>query len=152
MTFDRPWVIFLLWLPFAWATFEWTRTRRKLGLILKTLAFVAILAALAQPRLDLHETKLAVAVLADTSASASTADLNRATEIAEKISAARGRNVLNIVPFAHGIRPLAGNELKTPFHLTATSGEAGRSTDLEAAVREAIAALPSGLVPRLTLI
>ena len=33
-----------------------------------------------------------------------------------------------------------------------TSGEAGRATDLEAAIREAVASLPEGLVPRVALI
>ena len=63
MTFDRSWVLYLAWLPLAWAAFEWTRSPRKLGLILKTLAFVAVLIALAEPSMTLEETKLAVAEL-----------------------------------------------------------------------------------------
>ena len=53
--------------------FEWRRTRRTLALALKTLAFMAIILALAEPKLTLPETKMAVAVLVDTSASVSSA-------------------------------------------------------------------------------
>src|SRR5262249_5976558 len=37
-------------------------------------------------------------------------------------------------------------------NLKHTAGDAGRATDLEAAIREAIGSLPSGMVPRLALI
>jgi len=82
MTFDRAWVLMLLWLPAAWMLFEWRRTSRKLGLALKALSMAAILLALAEPRMILQETKVAVAVLVDTSASSSAADLDRASQLA----------------------------------------------------------------------
>ena len=69
MTFDRSWVLFLAWLPLAWATFEWKRTSRRFGLAMKALCFVAVIVALAEPLITLPESKLAVAVLVDTSAS-----------------------------------------------------------------------------------
>src|SRR5215472_4012499 len=74
MTFDRGWVLAIAWLPLAWAAWEWTRTRRRLALTLKCLALVAILLALAEPKLRIQETKVALAVLVDTSASVSPAD------------------------------------------------------------------------------
>ena len=43
-------------------------------------------------------------------------------------------------------------EGQTPWRLRLTSGSDGRSTDLEAAVREAVSSLPSGMLPRLALI
>ncbi len=50
-----------------------------------------------------------------------------------------------MIPFARSTETLEGN-------LRLTSGEAGRATDLEAAVREAVASLPAGMVPRVALI
>jgi len=150
--FDRSWVLFLTWLPIAWAIFEWRRTTRHTGLILKALSFVLILMALAEPRMVLDETRLAVAVLVDTSASTSTADLEHATDLAQEISGARGRHSVNVIPFARSTRALESGEQRDPWRLVQTSGEDGRATDLEAAVREAIASMPSGMVPRVALI
>ena len=152
MIFDRSWVLFLAWLPLAWALFEWRRTTRRLGLVLKALCFIAILIALAEPRMVLDETKLAVAVLVDTSASSSPADLEKAGYLAEKISGARGRHAVNVIPFARSTRALESAEKNNLARLGSTSGEDGRATDLEAAVREAIASMPGGMVPRVALI
>ena len=49
MTFERAWVLAFLLLPLGWMLFEWRRTRRTLALALKTLAFLAIILALAEP-------------------------------------------------------------------------------------------------------
>ncbi|MEO8099833.1 MAG: VWA domain-containing protein [Acidobacteriota bacterium] len=152
MTFDRSWVLMIAWIPLAWAAFEWPRTARRVGLVLKALCFVAVLIALAEPSIMLPESKLAVAVLVDTSASTSKADLDRGSELARNLVGARGRNYINVIPFARSTRALSKAENKNQIQLTATSGEAGRATDLEAAVREAIASLPAGLVPRVALI
>ncbi|HEY2845701.1 MAG TPA: VWA domain-containing protein, partial [Bryobacteraceae bacterium] len=152
MTFDRSWVLMLAWLPLAWMVFEWRRTSRKLGLILKALSLAAILLALAQPRIILEETKVALAVLVDTSASSSAADLERASQLARSMSGAQGRHWMKVVPFARSTRSLAPNEEQSTLRLASTAGEAGRATDLEAAVREAIASLPAGMVPRVALI
>jgi Mg-chelatase subunit ChlD len=152
MTFDRSWVLFLLWLPAAWMLFEWRRTSRKLGLTLKALSLAAILLALSEPRMILQETKVALAVLVDTSASSSAADLDRASQLARTMSGAQGRHWMRVVPFARSTRNLAPAEQQNTLRLASTSGEAGRATDLEAAIREAIASLPAGMVPRVALI
>ena len=152
MTFDRTWVLAIAWLPLAWILFEWRRTARKLGLVLKAACFTAILLALAEPRMILQETKVALAVLVDTSASSSAADLERASQLAQTMSGARGRHWMRVVPFARSTRDLTSGEQQNNSQLTSTSGEAGRATDLEAAVREAIASLPAGMVPRVALI
>ncbi len=152
MTFDRSWVLFLAWLPLAWATFEWKRTSRRFGLAMKALCFVAVIVALAEPHITLPESKLAVAVLVDTSASQSPADLERANELSRSLTSARGRNWMSVIPFARTTRPLAASEEKGTLRLASTSGQAGRATDLEAAVREAIATLPAGMIPRVALI
>ncbi|MGH9648526.1 MAG: VWA domain-containing protein, partial [Bryobacteraceae bacterium] len=152
MTFDRAWVLAIAWLPLAWMLFEWRRTARKLGLVLKAACFTAILLALAEPRMILQETRVALAVLVDTSASSSAADLERASQLAQTMSGARGRHWMRVVPFARSTRDLTSAEQQSSLKLTSTSGEAGRATDLEAAVREAIASLPAGMIPRVALI
>ena len=152
MTFERAWVLFLLVLPLGWMLFERTRTRRTIPLILKTLAFVAIILALAEPSIRLPETKMAVAVLVDTSSSVSSQDLARASALAQAMDHARGRHWIRFFPFARGLRNLAPQEQGKSWQFRYTAGDAGHATDLEAALREAMTSLPSGLVPRLVLI
>ncbi len=152
MTFDRIWVLAFVWLPLAWTIFEWRRTQRKLALVLKALSFAAILFALAEPRLNTSETKVALAVLVDTSNSVSAADLERASQIAGAIANERGRHWMRVIPFARSTRLLDRTEGGKPWKLKPTSGESGRATDLEAAIREAAASLPAGMVPRIALI
>jgi Ca-activated chloride channel homolog len=151
MTFDREWVLAISWLPVAWAIFEWRRTQRHLALVLKAVSFVAVLVALAEPHLATTETKVALAVLVDTSASVSPADLDRASQLAEAINNEKGRHWVRVIPFARSTRALDATEGK-PWKLRLTAGESGRATDLEAAVREAVASLPAGMVPRVALI
>jgi Ca-activated chloride channel homolog len=151
MSFDREWVLALAWVPVAWAIFEWRRTQRHLALVLKALSFVAVLVALAEPHLATTETKVALAVLVDTSASVSPADLDRASKLAEAINDEKGRHWVRVIPFARSTRSLDATEGK-PWKLRLTAGESGRATDLEAAIREAVASLPAGMVPRVALI
>jgi Mg-chelatase subunit ChlD len=152
MSFDRPWILFLLALPVAWLAYEWVRTARRAGLLAMALCFAAVVLALAEPRLMVPESRMAVAVLVDTSASTSPEDLQRANEIVGALQRARGRHWFKVIPFARGVRPLSPAETDAVPRLLATSGEAGRATDLEAAIREAVAALPAGLIPRVVLI
>jgi Mg-chelatase subunit ChlD len=152
MTFARVWVLALAWLPLAWMVYEWRRTSRRSALAMKAVSFVAILLALAEPRLNVSETKVAVAVLVDTSASVSEADLQRASQIANAIEGNRGRHWMRVIPFARATRALDHSEDQKGWKLKPASGEAGRATDLEAAIREAVASLPAGLVPRVALI
>ena len=152
MTFDRAWVLAIAWLPLAWAYYEWRRSARKLGLALKAAVFTLILLALAEPRLNISTTRLAVGVLVDTSASVSPADLTRASRIAADIDSSRGGNTMRVIPFARSSRVAEPSEDQRPWNLHSTSGAAGRATDLEAAVREAVSSLPAGMLPRLALI
>ena len=151
MTFERAWVLIFLLLPLGWMFFEWRQTRRITALVLKTLAFVAIVLALAEPVLRVPQTKMAVAVLVDTSSSVSPQDLKRASEFAAALDKARGRHWVRVLPFARSVRDLASSEQRG-LHLEPTSGEAGRATDLESGIEEAISSLPSDLVPRIVLV
>ena len=56
MTFDRPWILFLLILPLAWMAWEWRSSGRRRALLLKAGAILAVVLALAQPRLTVYET------------------------------------------------------------------------------------------------
>jgi len=152
MTFERAWVLIFLLLPLGWMVYEMRRTRRTLALALKTIAFLAVVLALAEPKLTIPETKMAVAILVDTSASVSAGDLARTSALAAAIEKARGRHWIRVLPFARSVRDLTPEEQKNGFQFKQTSGEAGRATNLEAAIREAVTSLPSGMVPRLVLI
>ncbi len=152
MSFERAWVLVFLLLPLGWMLFEWRQTRRSVALAVKTLAFVAIVLALAEPRLTLPETRMAVAVLVDTSASIPPSDLTRASQVVAAIEKARGRHWTRILPFARGVRDLSAQEQQRGWRIQNTTGEAGRATDLESAIRGAVTSLPSGLLPRLVLI
>src|SRR5579862_1236458 len=109
--------------------FEWRRTSRRAGLALKAVSLAVILLALAEPRLNIAETKVAVAVLVDTSASVSPADLQQASQIADALANQRGRHWMRVIPFARSTRQLDRNEGQKPWKLLPTAGENGRATD-----------------------
>ena len=152
MTFEHAWVLVLLLLPAGWMLYELRRTRRTAALWLKATGMLAVVLALAEPKINIPETKMAVAILVDTSASVSPQDLTRASELAKAIEKTRGRHWIRVLPFARSVRNVAPDEQKNGWELKYTAGESGKATDLEAAIREAVASLPSGLVPRLVLI
>jgi uncharacterized membrane protein len=152
MSFERAWVLGFALLPAVWAAWEWRRTARRTALGVKAAAFVCVILALAEPRLPVFETKVAVTVLADTSASVSEQDLARASQLASSIEAARGRHWARVVPFARSSRPPEAGERASSWKLRRTAGAAGEATDIESALRDAISILPAGLVPRVALI
>lgn len=152
MTFDRPVFLLLALLPAAWVWFEWRKTARHAALILKALAFAAIALALSQPRLSISQTKMAVAVLVDTSASVTSADLEKASAFASAVERNSGRNWTKVIPFARSTRQSDPTEKPKAWKLRHTAGDGARGTDLEAAVRQAIASMPQGLVPRIVLV
>jgi len=152
VNFERPWVLLIALLPLAWAAWEWRTAPRKLGLILKALAFSALLAALSEPVMNTVETKTAVAVLVDTSASASKQDLEKASQFLNGLEKERGRNWMRVLPFARGTRAIDPKETAKGWSLINTASEAGRGTDLEGGIREALSSVPSGMVPRVVLL
>ena len=152
MTFERLWCLLLVPLPLAWAWHQWPMVTRKRALILKAACFAMIALALAGPVMSVNETKVALTVLADTSASISEKDLAQAGSVIAALQNARGRNQIAVLPFARRVRELSAAEQAGKFELKLTSGAGGRSTDIEAAIRDAVAASPEGLVPRIALI
>jgi Ca-activated chloride channel family protein len=152
MSFDRPWFLLAALLPLGWAALAGRRSAARGRLVLKALALAAIAVALAGPALRVYESKMAVAILADTSDSVSPADLERASSLAGSIESARGRNWTAVIPFAQQARPAEPGEHERSWALKHTPGQAGRGTNIEVAIRDGIAALPAGRVPRLVLI
>lgn len=152
MTFEYPWVLLLLVLPFVFLALEWKRTPSHIGLALKTATFLAVILALAAPRLEIDNSKTAIIALVDTSASVSGSDLQRASRLVSDIERAKGRNWLRIIPFARSSREVDASEHSKGWTLKQSAGDLGRGTDIESAVRDAIAGLPGGMSPRIALI
>jgi uncharacterized membrane protein len=152
MSFDRPWLLLLAWLPVAWVAWEWRKSARRPALLLKGAAMLAVLLALAQPRLTVFENKVALAVLVDTSASVADTDLARESDLVTKIQKERGRNVTLMLPFARTTRPPAAGEMGKEWRFRHSSRENASATNLEGALREGVGSLPAGLVPRVLLI
>jgi len=152
MSFERLWPLLLLPLVAAWLAWTWRRSERRAGLLLKALSVAAVLAALSQPVMQVWETKVAVTVLADTSASVSERDLRRSAEIIQQLRAERGRNFLQVLPFARSTRQLTPEESAGELNLRQSAGEAGRATNLEAALRDGVGAAPPRMLHRLVLI
>ena len=153
MTFLHPWLLLLVVLPVAWACWEWRAASRRGALLLKAGALAAVAAALAQPRLTVYENRVAVVMLADTSASISDADLAAESALVNQVERARGRHWTGVIPFARATRnPAPQERSKRGWQFGHSAGEAGRATNLESALRDATASLPAGFVPRLLLI
>jgi Ca-activated chloride channel homolog len=153
MTFDRPWVLVLLLLPLAWLAWEWRLSGRRTGLLLKAGTMLSIVLALAMPRLVVYENKVALAILADTSASIPPEDLRAESNFADRVEKARGRHWMRVIPFARVTRNAALTErTRDGWALRHTANAAGHGTDLEAAIRDGAASLPAGMVSRLLLI
>ncbi|HEY7391806.1 MAG TPA: VWA domain-containing protein [Bryobacteraceae bacterium] len=153
MTFERAWILFLLLAPIAWAVRDWRFSTRRAGTVLKTATFAAILLALAEPRLTIHQSKVATALLVDTSASVSLDDLAAASSFATQVDRARGSNWMRVIPFARNTRNTAPEERnRKGWQLRHTAGVPGHGTNIESAIRDAAASLPSGMTPRIVLV
>ncbi|HJT88676.1 MAG TPA: VWA domain-containing protein [Bryobacteraceae bacterium] len=153
MTFQYPLAILLALLPLFWVAWEWRSSSRRSALLLKAGAFAAIGLALAQPRITIYRNRVAVAVLADTSASVSPDDLKTESAFATQLERVRGRHWSRVIPFARATRNAAADEHpKDEWQLRHTAAAAGHGTDIESAIRDGVASLPAGMVPRLLLI
>ena len=74
MSFDYPWALLLLFAPAAWVVWDWKRQPRLAPLLLKAFMAAAVILALSSPSYTWRDSSVALAVLADTSASLSDAD------------------------------------------------------------------------------
>jgi len=149
VTFDRLWALLLLLLPGGWVVWEWRRQAHRAPLLLKAGMIAALILALAEPVYEIRDRKVALAALVDTSASVTDADLERQSGILKRLESDKGSNRLDVIPFARTPRALAPQE--TGMRLARTTGAAGRSTNLESPIREALASLPAGMIHRIVL-
>lgn len=152
MIITQPLYLALALLPLAYLIYEWRSGGRRLALVLKVASLLAIVAALSEPTITMPETKTGVVVLVDTSGSISDQDLARAGSLISSMGQAVGRNWMRVIPFARQARDLAPEEVREGWRLERTANEDGQATDLEAAIREGVSAIPDGRVPRLVLI
>jgi len=152
MSYGHPLFLVLALLPVAWIIYRWRRAGRRLALVLKGLSLALILLALAEPTIVMPNTKTGVVVLVDTSGSISSEDLARASSITAELEQAKHGNWMKVIPFAAQVRSLQPREFSSGLHLVHTSGEAGDGTNLEAALTDSMAAIPSGYIPRIVLI
>src|ERR1051326_5124890 len=152
MTFDHPWALLLVLAATAWAAWEWRSSSRRAGLLLKAATFAAIALALAGPTIVIYQSKVAVAMLIDTSASISPADLQKESALADQMERARGRNWMHVIPFARATRMAAVDERPKNWKLRHTAAPGGHGTNLEGAILDGAASLPAGMVPRILLV
>src|ERR1022692_3279395 len=82
-----------------------------------------------------------------------TAGSDAASAAATAVEKGRGRNWTQVLPFARAPRnPAPAERTGQAWKLGYSPGPASHGTNLEAAVREGLATLPAGLVPRVLLI
>jgi Mg-chelatase subunit ChlD len=151
MTFQHPWMLFLLIVPLLWMLMNWHRSSRHSSLAIKTLCLWALLLALAKPTLVFRSSRMAVAVLADTSASISDQGLKHESDLIREMECARGEHVLQVIEFARSTRMAEKKGIEVG-HLARTPGRDARATDIERAVRHAIAILPLDCVRRMVIL
>ena len=143
MSFNHPAMLFLLALPIAWAAWESRRTHRWVGLALHALAIALVIIALAEPQWTHSTRMLAVAALVDDSSSIPSAQVEQQRAWLADLRAAGGGAELRPLTFAETVQRGAPD-----------SGDAVavlRGTNLEAALRDALAALPDGRAGRIVL-
>ncbi len=89
---------------------------------------------------DRLRAKVAVAVLADTSASVPAAGSGDESALADKVERARGRHWMRVIPFARATRAGRCRGAFQGRHgsLRHTAGAAGHATNLEAAIRDGV--------------
>jgi len=152
MSFVHPSLLLLLLLPVLWAASAWGATARRLSLALKGLSFAAIILALAEPVMNLPETKTAAVVLVDTSGSIRRDDLVHASSMVSQMEHHKLGNWMKVLPFASATRALQPREMAGGVHFVPASDEAASGTNLEAALTDSMSAIPNGYLPRLVLI
>ncbi len=140
MTVQTIWPLLLLMPLGAWCAREWRHSARRLGLFLTTLAVACICIALARPQWRIQETYTAVALLSDASASIPESQRSQQQAYVENARDAASGNTMRTLEF--GLYPVGALE----------DAEAARSTNLEAALSNALSALPPDRIPRLVVL
>jgi len=143
MTFAQPALLWLL-APWAvWLVWEWRRSQRRAGLALKSVVFLLLVLALAQPVLRVEESRMSVVAAADVSASIPGRQLEREREFLQGLERERGRHDLRAMVFGEAAQ--SGWPPQRP-------ADVSRRTDIESALRAALASLPPDRIPRVLLL
>lgn len=154
MSFHQPLFLALLLLPVGWIILSMQPGRpRRAAAFAKALSLAFIAIALAEPEIQLPESKSGAVVLVDTSESITAEDLKRGSSIAEKVESNKGRDWVRVVPFDSRTRPLLPAETSGGLrlgHSSAKNSEPG--TNLEAALMSTMAMIPGDFSPRLLLV
>ncbi len=99
----------------------------------------------------INETKVALAVLVDTSASVSPADLERASQLAEAINEQKGRHWMRVIPFARSTRHSTLTKAK-PASFSPPRAKPDAPPIWKRPFAKRWLRLPAGMVPRVALI
>lgn len=143
MTFARPEMLLLLALPVGWALWQSRRTYRWTGLLFHALALALVVVALAQPQWTHSTRQLAVAALVDDSSSIPSVQVEQQRAWLDELRSAAGSSQLRPLTFAETVQrgsPVDGQEVAVL-----------RGTNLEAALRDALAVLPDDRAGRIVL-
>ena len=143
-------MLFLLILPLTWMLLMWSgRMRRGSWLLIASLT--AIVLATSKPQIFLHNSRVALTLLADTSSSISDSDLKKELDFIHNIEQVRGKNEFRVIPFAQIPVDTVGTERIESWSPTHAAGSIARGTDMEGAVRAGITTLPTGRVARIVM-
>jgi len=143
MSFAAPLWLLALAAPLAWLAWHWRRTDRRLGLLFHVFALSLVILALAEPRWELVERDQAVVVLTDASSSIPDEQLEQQRNLIADLQARAGGALVRALWFDESAR---GDEAAAGDLVASVRG-----TNLEAAVRGALAALPADRVGRIVL-
>jgi Ca-activated chloride channel homolog len=154
MTLERPlFLLLLLAIPALWF---WARRKPRAAQIsfaLKAVVFAALVAALANPQMNLPVRKVSVAVLVDTSASMPRGAIQRSQNLLSEMIRRHPSAGIHLITFAgqpHLVDlPNEARNVKIP---DAVDPNDGMSTNLEGAIGLALNTLPEEGVRRILLV
>ncbi len=154
MTFERPiFFLLLVLLPLVWLQMRKSPGASRACLVLKSVVFLILVIALADPWAPILVQKLAVTVAVDTSASMPRESLERGQAILRDLVAKKSGAELRLITFAENARlePVAAQ----PEKVTVPQGvdaAGGMATDLESSLQLALSTFPQQGARRVVLV
>ena len=154
MTLERPiFLLLLLLLPVVWLFLRKSPGASRACLALKSLVFIVIVIALADPWASILVQKLAVSVVMDTSASMPRESVERGQSILRDLVRKKSGAELRLITFAGNARlqPVAAK----PENVTipqALDANGGMATDIEGSLQLALSTFPSQGARRVVLV
>jgi Ca-activated chloride channel homolog len=154
MTFERPiFFALLVLLPLVWLLMRKSPGASRVCLALKSLVFIVIVIALADPWAAILTQRLAVTVVMDTSASMPRESVERGQAILRDLVKKKSGAELRLITFAQSARllPVAAdaNKVSIPEALDSTGGMA---TDIAGSMQLALSTFPSQGARRIVLV